>query len=106
MICQQQTIFDFDVVAVVAVAEQCFFHHVRIHMANRLFRGVLAVIQSLLPHPCMLLPRSLLVVVLPTLGDIIAYTHGLHFCQEAKAMHENIKGSQLVQIEKACHGFY
>ena len=42
MICQQQTIFDFDavaVVAVVAVAQQCFFHHVRIHMANRLFRG-------------------------------------------------------------------
>jgi non-heme chloroperoxidase len=24
----------------------------------------------------------------------------------AKVMHENIKGSQLVQIEKAGHGFY
>lgn len=47
-----------------------------------------------------------LVVVLPNIGNIIAYTHGLHFCQEAKAMHENIKGSQLVQIEKVGHGFY
>ena len=27
------------------------------------------------------------VVVLPNIGDIIAYTHGLHFCQEVKAMH-------------------
>lgn len=25
---------------------------------------------------------------------------------EAKVMHENIKGSQLVQVEKAGHGFY